>query len=57
MSYIQRSEKYPTANLFLLCSSFGYVEPSKIEVSSSNNSTRANVDEINDIVNKLGLNR
>lgn len=57
MSYIQRSEKYPTANLFLLRSCFGYVEPSKIEVSSSNNNARTNVDEINDLVSKLGLDR
>lgn len=56
MSYIQRSEKYPPANLFLLRSSFGYVEPSRIEVSANNN-TRTNVDEINDLVNKLGLDR
>jgi hypothetical protein len=57
MSYIQRSEKFPQANLFLLRSCFGYIEPSKIEVASSNNNARADVDEINDLVNKLGLDR
>ncbi len=56
MSYIQRSERYPTANLFLLRSSFGYVEPSRIEFSSNNNA-RTNVDKINDLDSKLGLGR
>jgi hypothetical protein len=52
--YIQRSEKYPTANIFLLKTSHGHVETSKVDINDSRQNT-TNADEVNDIVKRLGL--
>ena len=54
-SYIGRAEKYPTANLFLLRTSHGHIEQSKIDISTNN--TEVGQDEVNDLVSKLGLDK
>jgi hypothetical protein len=53
-NYIQRSEKYPTANLFLLKTNHGYVETSKVDVNNVSDE-KVSLDEINEVVNRLGL--
>lgn len=55
ISYIGRAEKYPTANLFLLRTSHGHIEQSKIDISTNN--TGVGQDEVNDLVSKLGLDK
>lgn len=54
--YIGRAEQYPTANLFLLRTSHGHVETSRLDVKQESNST-ATPDQINDMVSKLGLDK
>lgn len=49
--YIQRGEKYPTMNVFLLKSSFGHEDKNTIEVQN------ANPNEIKDTISKLGLDK
>ena len=53
--YIGRAEKYPTANLFLLRTSHSHVETSKVDVNTDSAST--SVDDVKDIINKLGLDK
>lgn len=53
--YIGRAEQYPTANLFLLRTSHGHVETSKVDVNTTNTATT--VDEVNELVAKLGFNK
>ena len=55
LQYIGRSEKYPTANLFLLRTSHGHVETSKVDVTTNNANTT--VEEVDDIISKLGLDK
>lgn len=55
MQYIGRAEKYPTANLFLLRTSHGHVETSKVDVVTTN--TSVTTEDVNDIVSKLGLDK
>lgn len=50
--YINRGEKNPTFNIFMLKAGHGMVETNKVEIS---NTTNANPDEIKDVINKLGL--
>jgi hypothetical protein len=54
-SYIGRAEKYPTANLFLLRTSHGHVETSKLDINNTNAPT--NTEDVNDLVSKLGLDK
>jgi len=54
MSYIDRGEKYPTFNMFLLRSTHGHVEKNKVEVSTTNATT---ADEVKDAISKLGLDK
>lgn len=51
--YVERSEQYPTANLFLLKTSHGHVEKSQIEITGGNPVSSA--DEIAEQVKKMGL--
>ena len=51
---IGRAEKYPTANVFLLKSSHGHVESSRLDVTT-NGQSMGSADEIRDLVSKLGL--
>ena len=53
--YIGRAEQYPTANLFLLRTSHGHVEVSKVDVTTSNSATTP--EEMNDVISKLGLDK
>ncbi len=55
LSYIGRSEKYPTANIFLLKSSHGHIETSKVDIQSTNNAVGA--DDIQDVISKMGLDK
>ena len=54
--YVGRSEKYPTANLFLLRTSHGHVETSKLDVTAVGNVVNS-ADEVKDLVSKLGLDK
>lgn len=51
--YIQRSEKYPTANIFLLKSTHGHVETKKLDITNDKQSNSS--DDIKDIIQRLGL--
>ena len=51
-SYIQRGEKYPTMNTFLLRTGYGYVEKQKVDITSRQEVT---TEEIDDVISKLGL--
>lgn len=53
ISYIQRGESYPTFNQFLLKAAHGMVETNKVEITNNSNT---NTEEINEAINKLGLN-
>jgi len=53
MQYISRSEQYPTANLYLLKSKFGYKDSQSVEIISDRNTE----DEIKATIEKLGLNK
>lgn len=52
--YIGRAEQYPTANLFLLRSSHGHIETSKVDVVTNVPTT---TDDVKDIISKLGLDK
>lgn len=54
--YIGRSQKYPTANLFLLRTSHQHVETSKLDVQAVGIAT-TDANEVADLVAKLGLNK
>ncbi len=54
-SYINRGEKFPTFNMFLLKATSGYIEQNKVEVVNSNKEVTA--DEVKDMVAKLGLDK
>lgn len=54
LQYVNRSEKYPTGNIFLLKTCHGYVETSKVDVTTNGNSTP---DEVKDAIAKLGLDK
>lgn len=55
-SYIERGEKYPTMNTFLLRTSHGHVETSKMDVTT-NNQVNTSAEEVKDLVKQLGLNK
>lgn len=52
-SYVNRGEKYPTFNTFLLKTSHGHVETSKLDVQT--NSTFSADEDIKELIAKLGL--
>jgi hypothetical protein len=54
-SYIGRIEKYPTGNIFLLKTSHDHVETSKVEVE--NKSVGVTTEDVNSVIEKLGLNK
>jgi hypothetical protein len=56
MSYIQRGEKYPTMNTFLLRTSHGHVESSKMDVTTNGQSVNS-ADDVHDLISKLGLDK
>lgn len=56
MTLQARIEKYPTGNIFLLKTSYGHVETSKVDVTTTG-SNAPNVDEVNDLVAKMGLDK
>lgn len=54
-SYVQRLEKYPTGNIFLLKTSHGHIEQSKIDITT--NGQNLNPNEVSDTISKLGLDK
>lgn len=54
-SYVGRIEKYPTGNVFLLKTSHGHVERSKVDIATTDAGTTAN--EVADAIAKLGLDK
>lgn len=55
--YLQANiDKYPTGSAFLLRTSFGHVETSKLDVNATGN-VSTSTDEVNDLVSKLGLDK
>lgn len=54
--YINRGEQYPTMNVFLLRSSFGYVEKSQVDITSNGKDINSKED-VQDLVSKLGLDK
>lgn len=53
MSYVDRAEKYPTANLFLLKAGHGYKETVDVNVTSQN----ASKEDIGNAIANLGLDK
>jgi hypothetical protein len=54
--YINRVEKYPTGNIFLLKTSHGHVETSKVDITS-NGKEITNQENVEDLVSRLGLDK
>jgi len=54
--YIYQSEKFPSANLFLLRTSHGHIETSKLDVTS-NGKEIINPEDVADKIKKLGLSK
>lgn len=54
--YVNRAEKYPTANIFLLKSSHSHIEQSKLDVTS-NGKTLENAEDVKDMISRLGLDK
>ena len=52
IQYIERSESFPTGNIFLLKTSHGYIETQKVEVTNG-----VNAEDVKDMVSKLGLDK
>lgn len=55
-SYVNRGEKYPTMNTFLLKTAHGHVETSKLDLTSNGNTLNSSED-VKDAVSKLGLDK
>jgi hypothetical protein len=51
--YVNRLESFPTGNIFLLKSSHGYAETTKVEVTG----TQTNTAEVADAIARLGLDK
>lgn len=56
MQYVSRGEKYPTMNTFLLKTSHGHIETSKLDVSTNGNAPTTE-DDVKDLVSKMGLDK
>ena len=56
-SYLGRAEQYPTANLFLLRTSHGYIDASKVDVTTNGQSIGTTPAEVDEAVKKLGLDK
>lgn len=54
--YINRGEQYPTMNVFLLKTSHGHIETSKMDVTSNGQAINTK-EEVKDLVSKLGLDK
>lgn len=54
-SYVGRIEKYPTGNIFLLKTSHGHIETSKVDVQT--NGVGATLEDVKDTISKLGLDK
>lgn len=52
-SYIERGEKYPTMNMFLLKANHGFIEQNKMDITSNGNTVSAT--DVSELVEKLGL--
>jgi len=55
-SYVQRGEKYPTMNMFLLKSRHNYVEASKLDITTNGQAINS-AEDVKDLVSKLGLDK
>ena len=56
LQYVSRLEKYPTGNIFLLKTSHGHVETSKVDITS-NGKEITNQENVEDLVSRLGLDK
>ena len=56
MGYVSNVEKYPTGNIFLLKTSHGHVETSKMDITSDGKAMTS-ATEVKDMVGKLGLDK
>lgn len=55
-NYLQANlDKYPTGSIFLLKTSHGHVEQSKLDITSNGKGLSATQTEVEDMVSKLGL--
>lgn len=52
--YINKAEKYPTANVFLLKTSHGHIEKSKLDITTDGNSITSS-ENVKELVANLGL--
>ncbi len=52
---VDRSEKYPTGNIFLLKSSFGYKDSKSIDITSGGDKLGDTAEEVKERLKKLGL--
>lgn len=56
--YLQANlDKYPTGSIFLLKTSHGHIEQSKIDVTSNGHSMTQSADDVKDLISKLGLDK
>ena len=57
-SYLQANiEKYPTGSTFILKTTHGHIESSKLDITSNGKALSGNAEEVNDLVSKLGLDK
>jgi hypothetical protein len=55
--YVNRAEKYPTANIFLMKTSHGHIESSKMDITSNGNSLSVDFNELKEKIAQLGLDK
>lgn len=56
-AYLQGNiDKYPTGSIFLLKTSYGHVESSKVDITTNGQNVN-NVEDVKDLVSKLGLDK
>jgi len=55
-AYLQANiDKYPTGSCFLLRTSHGHIEQSKLDVTTNGKDFGTNIDEVNERIKRLGL--
>jgi len=55
MQYIDRLEKYPTGNIFLLKAKHGYIETSKLDITSDGKALGSSQEEVDGQLDRLGF--
>lgn len=57
-SYLQgRVDKYPTGSIFLLKTTHGHIETSKLDVTSDGQKVGTSAEDVKDAISKLGLDK